>query len=49
MANDEEIFGLMHKCSLSMEEEDEVVITEEQTKETDEQGKLSLIGELAII
>ncbi|KAK9142890.1 hypothetical protein Syun_012290 [Stephania yunnanensis] len=49
MALEDDIFELMHMCSLSKEEEDEIDIPEEQSVEESEHGKKSLLGPLATI
>ncbi|KAK9101094.1 hypothetical protein Scep_024524 [Stephania cephalantha] len=47
MAEEEDISGLLHKCSLNMEEEDEVEITEEHKGDRILQCRQSLLGRIA--
>ncbi|KAK9109731.1 hypothetical protein Sjap_017791 [Stephania japonica] len=49
MAAEEDIFRLLHKCSLNREEEDEVEITEEQKGEFVDHFKMIILGRLASI
>ncbi|KAK9114262.1 hypothetical protein Syun_021059 [Stephania yunnanensis] len=45
----EDIFGLLHKCSLSKEEEDEAFSLEEVKGAESILGKHSILGKLAIV